>query len=113
MRVPNIDVAVVSQSKILDYLLQPSHPIGGPKARFFLRFGFLRERWFELANALTEHGRGNDVVLTEETEYGTRYVVDGPLHSPNGTVLNVRAAWYIDRDSTTPRFVTAHPLPKL
>jgi hypothetical protein len=113
MRVPNLDAAVVSQSKILDYLLQPSHPVGGPKARFFLRFGFLRERWFELANAIVDHARQNDVTLVERSEYGTRYVVDGPLQSPSGTALNVRAAWYIDRDGTTPRFVTAHPLPKL
>jgi hypothetical protein len=112
MRVPNLESAVVPPSKITDYLLEASHPIGGPKARFFLRFGFLRERWLDLADALIQHAYRNNVVFSEETEYGTRYVVDGPLRSPDGTALNVRAAWYIDRDSTIPRFVTAHPLPK-
>jgi len=31
----------------------------------------------------------------------------------DGTILNVRSAWYIDAVGDAPRFVTAHPLPKL
>ena len=50
---------------------------------------------------------------SEETRHGTRYVVDGPLNAPDGTVLRVRSAWYIDPNGDAPRFVTAHPLPKL
>jgi uncharacterized protein DUF6883 len=59
------------------------------------------------------HACENEVVETAETRYGTRYVVDGPVIAPDGTTLNVRSAWYIDPDSDVPRFVTAHPLPKL
>ena len=44
---------------------------------------------------------------------GTRYVLDGPLTAPDGTTLNVRTAWYTDPGNDIPRFVTAHPLPKL
>jgi hypothetical protein len=39
--------------------------------------------------------------------------VDGPLTAPDGTILNVRSAWYIDLGGDAPRFVTAHPLPRL
>ena len=35
------------------------------------------------------------------------------LEVPDGSILNVRTAWYTDPDGNTPRFVTAHPLPKL
>ena len=52
--------------------------------------------------------------VPEQTAHGTRYVVDGPLAAPDGSRLNVRSAWYIDPDGGgVPRFVTAHPLPKL
>jgi hypothetical protein len=54
----------------------------------------------------------NEVSETEETRFGIRFVIDGPLSAPDGTVLNVRSAWFIDAGGETPRFVTAHPLPK-
>jgi hypothetical protein len=66
-----------------------------------------------LAEALVRHAKDNEVVEAEQTRHGTRYAVDGPLTAPDGTILNVRSAWYIDPGSDIPRFVTAHPLPKL
>ena len=95
------------------YLLNPAHPAGGSKASFFLRFGVAAADWQRLAEALLRHARENDVVETEQTPHGVRYVVDGPLTAPDGTSLNVRSAWYIDAAGGAPRFVTAHPLPKL
>jgi hypothetical protein len=53
------------------------------------------------------------VVESEQTPHGTRHVVDGPLIAPDGTRLNIRSAWYINPGGGAPRFVTAHPLPKL
>ena len=55
----------------------------------------------------------NEVALSEETKYGMRFVVDGPLVTPTGDVLKVRASWFINPGDDVPRFVTAHPLPKL
>ena len=57
--------------------------------------------------------RENEVVEVEETRHGRRYIVDGPLTAPDGTSLNIRTAWYINPGGDAPRFVTAHPLPKL
>jgi hypothetical protein len=113
MKLPNAHLAAVPEAKVTRYLLNPAHPAGGSKATFFLRFGFTAARWQQLADALLRHARENEVVETEQTRHGTRYAVDGPLTAPDGTVLNVRSAWYIDPGSETPRFVTAHPLPKL
>jgi len=112
MRVPNIELAQVTEEKITRYLLNPAHPVGGGKALFFLRSGFTLAGWEVLAQALLHHAGANDVVQSEQTQYGVRYVVDGPLTAPDGTVLNVRSAWYIDSDGGPTRFVTAHPLPK-
>jgi hypothetical protein len=113
MKLPNNHSATVPQRKITRYLLNPAHPVGGSKASFFLRFGFNITEWHRLAEALVRHARENDVAESEQTPHGTRYVVDGLLTAPDGTRLNVRSAWYIHPGRGAPRFVTAHPLPKL
>ena len=113
MKLPNAELAIVPERKVTHYLLNPAHPAGGSKAAFFLRFGFTVADWRRLADALLRHAQENEVVATEETRHGTRHAVDGPLSAPDGTSLNVRSAWFIDPGGDAPRFVTAHPLPKL
>ncbi|MBI5384537.1 MAG: hypothetical protein HZA90_07590 [Verrucomicrobia bacterium] len=113
MKLPNAHLATVPEQKVIRYLLNPAHPAGGSKASFFLRFGFTVAEWQRLVGALLRHARENEVSASEQTRHGTRYVVDGPLLAPDGTVLNVRTAWYINPGADVPRFVTAHPLPKL
>src|SRR5688500_5873149 len=110
MKIPNVHLAVVPEQKITRYLLNPLHPAGGSKATFFLRFGFTGADWQRLADALLLHARKNEVVAMEQTGHGTRYVVDGAMAAPDGSVLNVRSAWYIGIGADAPRFVTAHPL---
>lgn len=112
MKLPSVESAIVPEEKITQYLLNRAHPAGGSKAVFFLGFGFKTEEWQLLGEALLRHARDNEVVESEETRYGIRYAIDGPLVAPDGGVLNVRTAWYIDIGSTVPRFVTADPLPK-
>jgi hypothetical protein len=113
MKLPNAHLATVPEAKVTRYLLNPAHPAGGSKAAFFLRFGFTAGRWQQLAEALVRHARENEVVQSEQTRHGTRYAVDGSLPAPDGNLLQVRSAWYFDPGSDTPRFVTAHPLPRL
>jgi hypothetical protein len=111
-KLPNARAATVPEAKITRYLLDPAHPVGGSKAVFFLRFGFTVAEWERLAWSLRAHAIENEVSEAQENRHGVRYAVDGPLSAPDGTVLNVRTAWFIDANSETPRFVTAHPLPK-
>jgi hypothetical protein len=113
MKLPNAHLATVPEQKMTRYLLNPAHPAGGSKASFFLRFGFTVAGWRRLAEALLRHARENEVRERESTKHGTRYVVDGPLTAPDGATLNVRSAWYIHPGADGPRFVTAHPLPRL
>jgi len=112
MKLPNAHLATVPEPKITRYLLNPSHPAGGSKASFFLRFGFKMAEWHQLAEALRQHARDNEVVEMEHSRHGARFALDGPLTAPDGTILNIRSAWYIDPGGDAPRFVTAHPLPK-
>ena len=113
MKLPNAEQATVPERKVTLYLLNPAHPAGGSKAAFFLRFGFAAVEWQVLSAALLRHARENEVTETEDTPHGIRYVVEGPMRAPDGTSLNIRSAWYIDPGSDAPRFVTAHPLPRL
>ena len=113
MKLPNAEHAIVPERKLTLYLLNPAHPAGGSKAPFFLNFGFAVGQWEVLAETLRRHALENEVVASEETPHGTRYTVDGPLISPTGKSLNICSAWFIDPGSDVPRFVTAHPLPRL
>lgn len=47
-RVPGAEEAVADDAKFKEYLLNPHHPRGGPKAAFFRAVGWPLERWEEL-----------------------------------------------------------------
>lgn len=101
----------VPSKKVTGYLLDPGHPRGGPKSRFFLGYGFTVERFAELATALLEHAAGAAYVELIETAHGTKFVFEGPLAAPNGKSPGVRSVWQIDTGAGPPaRFVTAVPL---
>ena len=67
MKLPNADAALVEEVKVTKYLLNPGHRYGASKARFFAQFGFRVEAWEQLALALREHGRQNEVRRVRET----------------------------------------------
>ena len=110
MKLPYSDRLEISQTKVAQYLLSSTHRAGRGKARFFSAFGFQVSSWETLAQALEQHARDNVVLHTEESPFGTRYVLEGPLIAPNGRELQIRAVWFIDTGSVAPRFVTAYPL---
>lgn len=106
---PHTDTLVVEREKIVDYLLNPLHPYGASKARFFTAFGFRMEQWERLAAALRKHGGQHDVVLVRETGFGPRYLVDGELDTPDGRRPQVRSVWQLDVGAIAPRLITAYP----
>jgi hypothetical protein len=110
MKLPNASRVRVDRSKIEQYLLSHEHPDGSPKARFFERFGFRRSHWEELAAALCGHARTQNVANTVESGYGIRYVLDGPLETPDGRRPYVRTVWIMEAGNDEPRLVTAHPM---
>ena len=109
VRLPNADLALVEQAKIVNYLLNPGHRYGASKARFFGQFGFRAEAWEELALALREHGRQNEVSSVKETGFGPRYEVEGELTAPDGRRPRVCTVWQLDEGQTGPRLITAFP----
>jgi len=112
MELPNADRAYVDREKITGYLLNTQHRYGVHKARFLVEFGFRAEAWSVLAGALREHGQRHAVAGKTESEFGTRYEVDGPLATPTGQRPRIRTVWQVDRGTEAPRLITAYPLEK-
>jgi hypothetical protein len=79
MKIPNYEKAIIPKPKITDYLLSFSHRDGCTKAKFFLRFGFSQEKWKTLAEALRQHAGQNEIVKTERSDFGIKYVIEGHI----------------------------------
>jgi hypothetical protein len=108
-RLPNPERLRIDRAKIVDYLLSDEN--GRGKARFFRRLGFHPDQWEELADALRDQARSNPVSTEFDSPYGVRYVVEGPLRSPDGRwpPALVATVWLVESDTQAPRLITAFP----
>ena len=98
MRLPNAEKAYIPPRKLLDYLLSPSHPVGGPKARYFRSVGFDDANVSTLERGLLEIALYGDVAEVEQTKQGMKCAVE-----------RIRTLWIIDAGGESPRSVTAYP----
>ena len=111
MKLPNAAFAEMPRAKVADYLLNPYHSDGWGKALFFNKFGFSARNWETLAEALHRHALENDVAAVTKTPFGTCYVIEGTLRSPDGRNPSIRTVWAQDDDEDLPpRLVTAYPI---
>ncbi|MDP4199721.1 MAG: hypothetical protein Q8922_03860 [Bacteroidota bacterium] len=110
MKLPNVERAVVADSKLTEYLLSTTHAEGKEKAVVFFSRGFSVERLDELRQALLQVAQENPVTQSSETVHGMKFVVEGRLRTPNGLPLSLRTIWMIDRGGTIPRLISAYPL---
>lgn len=108
-RLPNAKHLQIDRSKIVDYLLSDEN--GRGKAGFFRRLGFHPKHWQALAEALKEHGRLNPISSEFDSGFGTRYVVEGPLDSPDhrNPPAHVASIWILEPGARSPRLITAFP----
>ena len=86
MKLPYAEHVRVDREKVTDYLLSPSHPDGASKANSFTRHGFRVENWQILAEALRKHGQTHPVVKVVDSNYGSRYSIDGDSKHLTGAV---------------------------
>ncbi|WP_326490741.1 DUF6883 domain-containing protein [Thermus caliditerrae] len=101
---------LVPRSKLTEYLLNPRHPEGGSKARFFLSRGFPVDAPEVLELALLLHAQAAQEVQRRPGLYGDGEVLilRGPLVCPTGPVL-LQSVWYRGEGEDTFRLVTAYP----
>ena len=109
MKLPGGARALVEERKIRDYLMNPAHPDGMAKARFFTSKGYRGDNWEKLADDFRRHGLQNDVAGVVESPYGTRYAIDGQLKTPSGESIRLTTVWIIEKGTVVPRLVTAYP----
>ena len=83
MKLPGAKNAVVTPDKTTKYLLSATHASGRHKARFFAAFGFSADLAEQLASALIRHANEHEVTKIETSPFGTRYVIDGQIMSPD------------------------------
>jgi len=109
MKVPNADHAVIAPEKLRDYLLNPEHRRGGPKARLLISLGYSADDWQRLdADLRTQHLTA-EVAEESESDYGTSYVIVAPLPSPSGRIRLFRSVWQVDTGTDEPRLITMYP----
>ena len=109
MFLPRREDAYIPPSKIDSYLLSKTHAVGKSKAKFFRTLGFNEGNTNLLEQGLLAIARSEVVKETASLPYGTKYIIDGSLTTPNGKSVNVRTIWIIEAEDEKPRFVTAYP----
>ena len=110
MKLPNFQLARVPAAKITEYLLSEVHRDGKHKAAFFRHFGYSAEKCQTLEFALLQHASDHEVLKIEHSSFGTRYIVDGIITTPDGRTPTIRTVWFIRNEEEIPQFVTAYPL---
>jgi hypothetical protein len=110
LKLPNIDRAIIPQEKIVGYLLSFKHHDGRSKADFFTKLGFTTDAWQDLAKALLRHADDNKVAKTEDSPFGTRYIIEGEIVAPKSKTAAIRSVWFVETGKHIPRFVTSYPL---
>lgn len=110
-QLPRAAHATLADAKITQYLLNPAHPRGAAKARFFAAFGFSLANWAELKRALLNHPRQNPATDRASSSQGEKFEVSCALVTPDGRNPCIVSIWLIEPPSPNLRFITAYPNP--
>ena len=109
MPIPQAQSAFIEPAKLRDYLLNPAHPVGGPKARWFISLGYHPDNPDQLAADLLAIAKNDADYLEELNPYGVKYVVTGEVATPSGRLTRIVTVWIVDAGQSSPRLVTAYP----
>lgn len=100
----------VAPNKVTAYLLNPTSETGGPKARYFMGYGFRPGNPAAFVSALLNHPVTARLESVDATSpYGTKYVFRCSITTPNGGTPCIRTVWQL-RDGDY-WLVTAYPGP--
>lgn len=109
MAIPNPDRAVVDPTKLREYLLSASHPVGRFKSSFFISLGYGAARWRRLEVDLRCQHLTKSARELEPSPYGRKFVIRATLNGPSGRSAMVTSIWIVRKSEDFPRFVTAYP----
>ena len=110
MQLPNGDHARVPLEKLRNYCLNPTHRVGGHKARVFQSaLGLTAEDAEALQERLLVIARTGDALPGKRDAYGQRYIIDFTMTTTVGTAV-VRSTWIVLASETTPRLTSCYVL---
>jgi hypothetical protein len=108
---PNAGRAFIDDRKLVEYSLDPTHPVGRHKAVVFRgALGFTAADADMLRDLLLRAVLVHDAATGRLDEFGQRYSVDFPVTTPLGSAI-LRSAWIIRPDEYFPRLTTCFVLP--
>ncbi len=113
---PNYAAAIIEDSKLLDYALNPDNERGQHKARVFeSTLGYNLSNWLILKRRILENLANHEAVFVSDTPFGQKYKVLMLLIGINGRSEDVLTIWQYDRLPTGelrsyPRLVTVYVL---
>ncbi len=110
MKLTNKEKAYVPISKLLEYLLSETHPIGKTKSKYLRSAGFNETNVGLLKQGLLNMAQSEDITEEISSPHGVKYIIDGSIKTPAGNFIKMRTVWIIDKEQESPRFVTAYPL---
>jgi len=96
VKVPALEQAVIDEEKIRDYLLSREHPVGKYKCVVFEALGYSRAEWSQLRDDIRAQHLILDVFRTIEACRGAKYMIQGTLRGPNGSVAEMVSIWIIE-----------------
>lgn len=108
MKLPNGQHAIVEDTKLLDYVLNPSHPVGRHHAELFERLlGITLRNHKEFRETLLQAAATLDVTPGQPSSHGRKYEMRIIMEGVRGphTVL---AVWLIEHGETRPRLITCY-----
>ena len=109
MPIPGADSAFIEPQKLIDYLLNVEHSVGGSKARWFLSAGYDPREPDRLESDLLGIVHRSEDFVEHRGEEGIKYVVRGAIETPRRGRADLLTVWVVEPESPGPRFVTAYP----
>lgn len=106
---PHADRAEIDPQKLHGYLLNPAHPVGRFKARFFAALGYVAAEWQTLEADLRIQHLSQPAEPGPTTPRGQPWTIRAILVGPNGQSASVISVWFVRRHRAEPHFVTAYP----
>jgi hypothetical protein len=106
---PNAEFAYIAREKLTDYLLKEDHAQGRGKAKFFIHFGYERDKPEVLEADLLKLAH-TGAAVAQLTDWGAKFVIIGNIKTPIGRTVQVFTCWQIDEGEDYPRLITAYPV---
>ena len=95
---PNCENAIIEDSKLIEYALNPDSASGKHKARVFQSaLGFNLTNWQLLKQAILDTLPQYKAQFKSETIFGKKYTVELLVTGPNGNSAPILTAWQFDR----------------